>query len=136
MQRAGFSFLACPDPEIVRERVERQLADSGQPFSREVFWGDEELGAPFWSALTVGSLFAGRRAVILRRADACLKTQRLIGKHFYRPSDAEVAKEFADKYAQVKLFTIDEVSGGWTKTQQEHFADGGIYDQIFANARK
>jgi DNA polymerase-3 subunit delta len=70
MQRAGFSFLACPDPEIVRERVERQLADSGQPFSREVFWGDEELGAPFWSALTVGSLFAGRRAVILRRAEA------------------------------------------------------------------
>ena len=64
------------------------------------------------------------------------EAQRLIGKHFYRPSDAEVAKEFADKYAQVKLFTIDEVSGGWTKTQQEHFADGGIYDQIFANARK
>jgi DNA polymerase-3 subunit delta len=70
MQRAGFSFLICPDAEIVRERVERLLADSGQSFVREVFWGDEELGAPFWSALTVGSLFAGRRAVVLRRAEA------------------------------------------------------------------
>lgn len=70
MQRAGFSFLICPDAEIVRERVERLLADSGQSFVREVFWGDEELGAPFWSALAVGSLFAGRRAVVLRRAEA------------------------------------------------------------------
>ncbi|MHC1790902.1 DNA polymerase III subunit delta [Solidesulfovibrio sp.] len=70
MQRAGFSFLVCPDPEIIRERVERLLADAGQPFSREVFWGDDEPGAPFWSALTVGSLFSGRRAVIVRRAEA------------------------------------------------------------------
>ena len=64
------------------------------------------------------------------------EAQRLIGKHFYRPSNAEVAKEFADTYAPVKLFTIDEVFGGWTRTQQEHFADGGIYDQIFAKARQ
>ncbi len=69
MQRAGFSFLICPDPEIIRERVERLMADAGQPFAREVFWGDEEIGAPFWSALTVASLFAGRRAVVLRRAE-------------------------------------------------------------------
>ena len=70
MQRAGFSFLVCPDPEIIRERVERLLADCGQSFVREVFWGDEEIGASFWSALTVASLFAGRRAVVMRRAEA------------------------------------------------------------------
>ncbi len=71
MHRPGFFFLACPDPEIIRERVDRLLAESGQDFAREVFWGDEELGAPFWSALTVGSLLAGRRAVVVRRAEAC-----------------------------------------------------------------
>jgi len=71
MQRPGFTFLACPDPEIVRERVDRLLAESGQTFERVVFWGDEELGASFWSALTVASLFAGRRAVVVRRAEAC-----------------------------------------------------------------
>jgi len=71
MNRPGFFFLACPDPEIIRERVDRLLAESGQDFAKEVFWGDEELGAPFWSALTVGSLFSGRRAVVLRRAEAC-----------------------------------------------------------------
>jgi len=32
----------------------------------------------------------------------------------------------------VKLFTIDEAFGGWTKAQKAHFADGGVFDQIFA----
>jgi len=71
MQRPGFTFLACPDPEIIRERVDRLLGESGLPFTKEVFWGDEELGAPFWSALTVGSLLAGKRALVVRRAEAC-----------------------------------------------------------------
>jgi ABC-type sulfate transport system substrate-binding protein len=31
----------------------------------------------------------------------------------------------------VKLFTIDEVFGGWQKAQKTHFADGGIFDQIY-----
>lgn len=71
MQRPGFTFLACPDPEIVRERVDRLLAESGQSFAKEVFWGDEELGAPYWNALTVTSLLGGARAVVMRRAEAC-----------------------------------------------------------------
>ncbi|MFU2210168.1 DNA polymerase III subunit delta [Solidesulfovibrio sp. C21] len=71
MNRPGFSFLACPDPEIIRDRVDRLLAESGSGFTKMVFWGDEELGDPFWSALTVASLFSGRRALVLRRAEAC-----------------------------------------------------------------
>ncbi len=71
MQRPGFTFLACPDPEIVRERIDRLIGEAGAPFEKVVFWGDEELGPPFWSALTVGSLFSGSRAVVLRRAEAC-----------------------------------------------------------------
>jgi sulfate transport system substrate-binding protein len=31
----------------------------------------------------------------------------------------------------VKLFTIDEAFGGWQKAQKAHFADGGIFDQIY-----
>ncbi len=71
MNRPGFSFLACPDPEIIRERVDRLLAASGQDFAKEVFWGDEELGPAFWNALTIQSLLGGKRAVVLRRAEAC-----------------------------------------------------------------
>lgn len=59
------------------------------------------------------------------------EAQRIAGKHYYRPRDESVAKEFADVFAQVKLFTIDEQFGGWRKAQQTHFADGAIFDQIY-----
>jgi sulfate transport system substrate-binding protein len=29
------------------------------------------------------------------------------------------------------LFNIDEVFGGWAKAQQTHFADKGVFDQIY-----
>ena len=31
----------------------------------------------------------------------------------------------------MSLFTIDEVFGGWQKAQKTHFADGGVFDQIY-----
>ncbi|KKW68875.1 sulfate transporter subunit [Lampropedia cohaerens] len=56
--------------------------------------------------------------------------QRIAGKHYYRPTDPEVAKEFAEQFPQLELFTIDEVFGGWGKAQAEHFNDGGRFDSI------
>ena len=70
MQRPGFTFLVCPDPEMIKLRVERLLGESGEVFTREVFQGDEEIPAAFWRALTAPSLFAEPKAVILRRADS------------------------------------------------------------------
>ncbi len=70
MQRPGFTFLVCPDPEMIRNRVERLLGESGEVFTREVFQGDEEIPDAFWRALTVASLFAEPKAVVLRRADS------------------------------------------------------------------
>ena len=57
--------------------------------------------------------------------------QEIAAKHFYRPRLKEVAEKYADRFPQVKLFTIDEVFGGWEKAQKEHFADGGVFDQIY-----
>lgn len=57
--------------------------------------------------------------------------QRLAGKHFYRPRLESVAKELQGQFPQIALFTIDEVFGGWQKAQKSHFADGGIFDQIY-----
>jgi sulfate transport system substrate-binding protein len=34
----------------------------------------------------------------------------------------------------VKLFTIDEVFGGWRKAQKEHFDDGASFDKIYTVA--
>ncbi len=57
--------------------------------------------------------------------------QELAAKHFYRPRLAEVAARHAKDFPDVKLFMIDEVFGGWKKAQKEHFADGGVFDQIY-----
>ena len=56
--------------------------------------------------------------------------QEIAGKNYYRPRDAKVAAKYANQFAAVKLFTIDEVFGGWSKAQKTHFADGAIFDQL------
>jgi len=57
--------------------------------------------------------------------------QELIAKHYYRPRNQAVAAKYAAEFPQVTLFTIDEMFGGWTKAQATHFADGGVFDQIY-----
>jgi len=56
--------------------------------------------------------------------------QEIAARHYYRPRDPAVAAKHAERFPQVKLFTVDEVFGGWQKAQSVHFADGGIFDQI------
>ena len=77
----------------------------------------------------------GTRAV----AEAYLKYwytregQEIAARNSYRPRDSEIAKEYEKSFAKVELFTIDDVFGGWTKAQKEHFGEGGIFDQIYKN---
>jgi sulfate transport system substrate-binding protein len=59
------------------------------------------------------------------------EAQDLIAKNYYRPTVEKAAKKYANQFPKVKLFTIDEVAGGWTKAQKTHFADGGVFDQIY-----
>jgi len=60
--------------------------------------------------------------------------QRIVAKHYYRPVSPESADP-ADiaRFPRLELVTIDADFGGWAKVQEEHFADGGIFDQIFSN---
>jgi sulfate transport system substrate-binding protein len=57
--------------------------------------------------------------------------QALAARHYYRPRDARALGQAPVKFANLKLITIDEVFGGWQKAQKLHFADGGIFDQIY-----
>ncbi|MGX4802179.1 sulfate ABC transporter substrate-binding protein [Bradyrhizobium guangdongense] len=59
--------------------------------------------------------------------------QEIAARNFYRPRDAEIARKYENAFAKVELFTIDDVFGGWTKAQKDHFSDGGIFDQIYKN---
>ncbi len=57
--------------------------------------------------------------------------QEIAAKNYYRPTSPKTLAKYAAQYPKVKLFTIDEVTGNWAKTQKAHFADGGLFDQIY-----
>jgi sulfate/thiosulfate-binding protein len=57
--------------------------------------------------------------------------QKIVGKNFYRPRDEKASAQYAAIFPKVKLFTIDEIFGGWQKAQKTHFNEGGGFDQIF-----
>jgi sulfate/thiosulfate-binding protein len=57
--------------------------------------------------------------------------QDIAAKNYYRPIDAKVAEKYSKQFPKIKLFTIDDTFGGWTNAQKTHFADGGLFDQIF-----
>lgn len=61
--------------------------------------------------------------------------QEIVAKNFYRPRDPAVAAKYAAQFKPLQMFTIDRNFGGWQRAQKAHFADGGIFDQIFASAR-
>ncbi|MGE5450367.1 MAG: sulfate ABC transporter substrate-binding protein [Acidobacteriota bacterium] len=57
--------------------------------------------------------------------------QDLVGKYYYRPIDPQAAAKYAKQFPKLDLFTIDATFGGWTQAQKTHFADGGVFDQIY-----
>jgi len=80
----------------------------------------------------------GTRAV----AEAYLKflytpeAQALIGKNYYRPRDPAVAAQFKAQFKSLPLLSIDKNFGGWKRVQAAHFNDGGVFDQVFEDAKK
>ncbi|HVQ32007.1 MAG TPA: sulfate ABC transporter substrate-binding protein [Vicinamibacteria bacterium] len=58
--------------------------------------------------------------------------QEIAAKNYYRPRLEAVASKYAAAFPKISLITIDDVFGGWKKAQPTHFADGGVFDQIYA----
>ena len=59
------------------------------------------------------------------------EAQELIAKNYYRPAVEKEAKKYAAQFPAVKLFTLSQVAGDWGTAQKTHFADGGLFDQIY-----
>lgn len=76
-----------------------------------------------------------------KTAEAYLKflytgeAQEIIARNYFRPRSAAVAAKHAGVFPRLRLFTIDELFGGWQKAQKAHFADGGVFDQIYQPGR-
>lgn len=132
--------------------VERGIGDVLLAWENEAFLAVERLGkGRFEIVVPKSSILAeppiavvgkvvdrrGTRAV----AEAYLRYlyteegQEIAAKHHYRPRDPMVAKRHAGEFTQVKLFTIDAAFGGWDEAQTVHFADGGVFDQIYTPGR-
>ncbi|MBU6271725.1 MAG: sulfate ABC transporter substrate-binding protein [Betaproteobacteria bacterium] len=61
--------------------------------------------------------------------------QAIVARHHYRPTDPQVAARHEKTFSRLRLFTVDEVFGGWRQAHQTHFRDGAIYDQIMAGGK-
>jgi len=60
------------------------------------------------------------------------EAQEICAKNFYRPRDETILAKYARQFPKVNTLTIgDPIFGGWAKAQKKHFADGGIFDQIY-----
>ena len=128
--------------------VERGIGDVLIAWENEAYLAVKELGPTKFDIITpsVSILAEPPVAVVDKVADkhgtrkvaeAYLnylytdEAQDIIAKNYYRPATDKAAKKYASQFAKVNLFTIEQVAGGWTAAQKAHFADGGIFDQIY-----
>jgi sulfate/thiosulfate transport system substrate-binding protein len=133
--------------------VERGIGDVLLAWENEAHLSIRELGAGRFDIVTPSlSILAEPPVAVVdkvvdrkgtrKAAEAYLRhwytpeAQEIAAKHFFRPTDAAFAARHADRFAKLQLFTVDEVFGGWAKAQQAHFADGGVFDQVYAPGRK
>lgn len=59
--------------------------------------------------------------------------QEILAKNFNRVHHPKVQDKYKAQFPALKLVTVDEVFGGWEKANKEHFAEGGILEQVFVN---
>jgi len=61
--------------------------------------------------------------------------QEIAASFHLRPRSAKVLARHAKSFPKVDTFTVDQVFGGWSQAQKEHFNDGALYDQVIATAK-
>ena len=59
--------------------------------------------------------------------------QEIIAKHYFRPSDPEIAEKTAGQFQPIKMFLITDLVPNWDEAQAKFFADGAIFDKIYSN---
>jgi sulfate/thiosulfate transport system substrate-binding protein len=64
------------------------------------------------------------------------EAQEIIARNFYRPRNPQVAAKYAGQFRNLPLLTVDRNFGGWAKAQATFFNDGGLFDQVFEDAKR
>lgn len=127
--------------------VERGIGDVLIAWENEALLATRELGKDQFEIITPSeSILAEPTVAVVDKvvdkkgtqevAEAYLKYlyspegQEIAAKNYYRPRLPEVAAKYEATFPKLKLYTIDEEFGGWTKAQKDHFSNGGTFDQI------
>jgi sulfate transport system substrate-binding protein len=131
--------------------AQRNIGDALCTFESEVELIRSEFGDSFdvvypgWSILAENPVAVVDKVVDKRgsrkQAEAYLKYlwseegQEIAARHHLRPRSAAALAGHAKDFPKINTFTVDQLFGGWSKAQKEHFDDGGIYDQILGARR-
>jgi sulfate/thiosulfate-binding protein len=128
--------------------VQRDIGDVLLAWENEAFLALKEFGADKFEIISPSlSILAEPSVAVVDKnvdkkgtrkvAEAYLKYlysdegQDIAGRNFYRPRSEKIAVKYASQFPQISFFTIDEAFGGWANAQKVHFADGGLFDQIY-----
>jgi sulfate/thiosulfate-binding protein len=129
--------------------VQREIGDVAISWENEAFYAIKELGEDKFEIVVPSlSILAEPNVTVVDKnvkkngtaevAKAYLEYlyseegQEIAARRFYRPRSETVAAKYAKTFPKLELVTIDGEFGGWAKAQKLHFADGGIFDQIYA----
>jgi len=131
--------------------AQREIGDALATFESEVNLIKAEFGDKFDVIYPKSTILAENPVAVIdkvvdkkgtrKQAEAYLKflytdeAQEIAARHQIRPRSAALLAKYAKDFPKVNTFTIDEVFGGWTQAQKDHFDDGAIYDQILAGKR-
>jgi sulfate transport system substrate-binding protein len=130
--------------------AQRGIGDVLIAWENEAFLAAKELGAgkveivvPSYSILAEPPVAVVDKVVNKRGTAAVAKAyleylysdegQEIAARHYYRPRTPSIAKKYSAQFPKLTLFTVNDVFGGWQNAQKTHFADGGIFDQIYGN---
>ena len=130
--------------------TERELGDVLVTFEAEVLGVRKQLGADKYDAVIPSVSFLSEFPVAIvdkvvdsrgsrDLAKAYLdflftpEGQEVAAANFHRPQDAAILAAHAADFPEIRLVTVEDAYGGWTKAAEEHFADGGLLDKVFVN---
>lgn len=128
--------------------VQRGIGDVLLAWENEAFLAIKQLGPDLAEIVVPSSSILAQPPVALvdknvddhgtrKVAEAYLQflysteAQEIAARNFYRPTDQAVADKYQSQFRDIPLATIDDTFGGWQEAQKRHFADGGIFDQIY-----
>ena len=133
--------------------AERGQGDVLIAWENEAFLANKEFGAGKFEIVTPSvSILAEPPVAVVDKnvdrkgtrkvADAYLKflytpqAQAIIAQNYYRPRNAAIAAKYRGTFKNIPLFTVAKNFGGWQRAQATFFKDGGLFDQVFADAKR